>query len=142
MLPPLFALVQFDTWWQAATLFVVLNTIQFLVGNVVLPRMQGDSLNIDPVMVLLSLAFWGAIWGVPGMFLSTPLTVAVMVILAQFPATRKAAVLISANGAPQGVTGDPVDAQPAPTPPPVKKAEQEHKKEVRRPLKPRKTAPT
>jgi predicted PurR-regulated permease PerM len=143
MIPPVFALVQFDTWWQAAALFAVLNTIQFLVGNVVLPRMQGDSLNIDPVMVLLSLAFWGAIWGVPGMFLSTPLTVAVMVILAQFPATRKAAVLISANGAPQGVTGDPVDAQPAPKPPPVKKAEQEElQKEVRRPLKRRKTAPT
>lgn len=124
LLPPLFALVQFSTWWQAATLLVVLNLLQFTMGNVVLPRMQGDSLNIDPVMVLLSLAFWGAIWGVPGMFLSTPLTVAVMVILAQFPATRKIAVLISANGAPQGVTGDPVDAQPAPVPPPVKKAEQ------------------
>jgi AI-2 transport protein TqsA len=121
----------------------VLNTIQFLVGNVVLPRMQGDSLNIDPVMVLLSLAFWGAIWGVPGMFLSTPLTVAVMVILAQYPATRKAAVLISANGAPQGVTGDPVDAQPAPVPPQVKKAEdKERAKEERRPLKRRKAAPT
>lgn len=142
LIPPVFALVQFDTWWQAATLFVVLNTIQALVGNIVLPRMQGDSLNIDPVMVLLSLAFWGAIWGVPGMFLSTPLTVAVMVILAQFPATRKAAVLISANGAPQGVTGDPVDAEPAPTPPQVKKAEQKERAREDRPLKRRKTAPT
>jgi len=142
LIPPVFALVQFDTWWQAATLFVVLNTIQALVGNIVLPRMQGDSLNIDPVMVLLSLAFWGAIWGVPGMFLSTPLTVAVMVILAQFPATRKAAVLISANGAPQGVTGDPVDAEPAPTPPQVKKAEQKERAKEERPLKRRKAAPT
>jgi len=122
---------------------VTLNSIQFLVGNVVLPRMQGDSLNIDPVIVLLSLAFWGAIWGVPGMFLSTPLTVAAMVILAQFPATRKAAVLISADGAPQGVTGDPATAEPAPKPPPVKKAEEEElEKEVRRPLKRRKAAPT
>jgi AI-2 transport protein TqsA len=109
LLPPVFALVQFDSWWQAATLLVVLNLVQFVVANVMLPRMQGDSLNIDPVVVLLSLAFWGVIWGVPGMFLSTPLTVAAMVILAQFPSTRRVAVLLSANGAPQGVGGNPAD---------------------------------
>ena len=34
-----------------------------MVGNILLPRMQGGSLNIDPVIVLLSLAFWGAVWG-------------------------------------------------------------------------------
>jgi len=109
LLPPVFALVQFDTWWQAATLLVVLNLVQFVVANVMLPRMQGDSLNIDPVVVLLSLAFWGLIWGVPGMFLSTPLTVAAMVILAQFPSTRRVAVLLSADGAPQGISGNPAD---------------------------------
>lgn len=99
--PPLFALVQYDTIWQAVVLISVLQTIQFVVGNVVLPRMQGDSLNIDPVVVLLSLAFWGAIWGVPGMFLSTPLTVIAMVVCAQFEGARWVAVLLSANGAPE-----------------------------------------
>lgn len=116
LLPPVFALVQFDTWWQALTLLVVLQSIQFVVGNVVQPRMQGDSLNIDPVVVLLSLAFWGLIWGLPGMFLSTPLTVGAMIILAQFPATRRLAVLLSENGNPQGVTGNPATAEPTTTP--------------------------
>ena len=116
LLPPVFALVQFDGWWQALTLLIVLQSIQFVVGNVVQPRMQGDSLNIDPVVVLLSLAFWGLIWGLPGMFLSTPLTVAAMVILAQFPATRKLAVLLSENGNPQGVTGNPATAELTTTP--------------------------
>lgn len=131
LLPPVFALVQFDTWWQAAVLLVGLNLIQFVVGNLVLPRMQGDSLNIDPVVVLLALAFWGLIWGIPGMFLSTPLTVAMMVVLAQFPATRKLAVLLSANGSPQGVSGTPVDAEAAPTPPKVARAEEEKRAETR-----------
>lgn len=99
--PPLFAVVQFSTWHQAAILLVVLQTVQFLVGNVVQPRMQGRSLNMDPVAVLLALGFWGAIWGMPGMFLSTPLTVMAMVILAQFPGARWAAVLLSADGEPQ-----------------------------------------
>jgi AI-2 transport protein TqsA len=100
LLPPLFALVQFDTFWQAAVLFAVLNAINFIVGNVILPRMQGDSLNLDPVVVLLALAFWGAIWGLAGMFLSTPLTVMAMVVLAQFEGGRWLAVLMSGDGNP------------------------------------------
>jgi AI-2 transport protein TqsA len=100
LIPPLFALVQFDTFWQAIVLFAVLNAINFIVGNVVLPRMQGDSLNLDPVAVLLALAFWGVIWGLPGMFLSTPLTVMTMVVLAQFEGGRWLAVLMSGDGNP------------------------------------------
>ncbi|MDP1962219.1 MAG: AI-2E family transporter, partial [Reyranella sp.] len=73
--PALFGLVQLDTLLQGVFLLAVLYAIQFLVGNIITPRMQGDSLNIDPVVVLLALAFWGVIWSLPGMFLSTPLAV-------------------------------------------------------------------
>ncbi|MES2897987.1 MAG: AI-2E family transporter [Pseudomonadota bacterium] len=99
--PPIFALIQFPTFWPAVILLGVLQAIQFVVGNIILPRMQGDSLNMDPVVVLLSLAFWGALWGMAGMFLSTPLTVMAMVILAQFRGTRWLAVLLSADGEPE-----------------------------------------
>jgi predicted PurR-regulated permease PerM len=102
MLPPLFALVQFPTLWPAIILLGALQAINFVVGNVILPRLQGDSLNIDPVVVLLALAFWGAIWGLPGMFLSTPLTVMAMVILAQFKGSHWIAVLLSSDGDPLG----------------------------------------
>lgn len=101
-LPALFALVQFDNYWPAFILVCVLQAINFVVGNVILPRMQGDSLNIDPVVVLLSLAFWGTLWGLTGMFLSTPLTVTVMVILAQFKGSHWIAVLLSDDGTPNG----------------------------------------
>jgi AI-2 transport protein TqsA len=102
ILPPLFALVQFPTLWRGVVLFVALQLIGFVVGNVVQPRMQRDSLNIDPVVVLLSLALWGAVWGLPGMFLSTPLTVAVITILAQFEGSRWVAILMSGDGEPEG----------------------------------------
>jgi AI-2 transport protein TqsA len=105
--PPIFALVQFEAYWPAIVLLAVLQTIQFIVGNVVLPRMQGDSLNIDPVAVLLALAFWGKIWGAAGMFLSTPLTVAAMVILAQFDSSRWLAVLLSSDGEPHKLRDKP-----------------------------------
>lgn len=101
--PALFGLVQFDTLWQGFLLLGVLYAIQFVVGNIITPRMQGDSLNIDPVVVLLALALWGALWGLPGMFLSTPLAVMAMIILAEFEGSRWIAILISENGDPQGV---------------------------------------
>ena len=74
----------------------------FLIGNILLPRLQGDSLNMDPLVVLMSLGFWGTIWGLPGMFLSTPLTVLSMVVLAQFEGSRWIAILLSADGNPMG----------------------------------------
>ncbi|MBQ1543301.1 AI-2E family transporter [Caulobacter sp. CCUG 60055] len=113
ILPTLFALVQFDSIWPAVILISALEAIHFFVGNVIYPRMQGESLNMDPVVVLLSLAFWGAIWGLPGMFLSTPLTVMAMVILAQFDGSRWIAVLLSGDGDPLGGSGGfPKDEQP------------------------------
>ncbi|MFI4973717.1 MAG: AI-2E family transporter [Caulobacterales bacterium] len=104
--PVLFALVQFDTLWQAVFLLIGLQALTMVVGNILLPRMQGRGLNIDPVVVLLSLAFWGAIWGVAGMFLSTPLTMLVMVTCAQFGGARWIAVLLSADGDPDSLGGE------------------------------------
>ncbi len=98
--PPIFALVQFDTLWQAITLFAVLQTIGLIVANVIQPRMQGRSLNMDPIVLLLALAFWSVLWGLPGAFLSTPLTTVMMVVLAQFQGARWIAVLMSADGNP------------------------------------------
>ena len=62
--------------------------------------MQGDNQNIDPIVVLLALAFWGKLWGVAGMFLSTPLAVMAMAILAEFKGSRWIAVLLSGDGEP------------------------------------------
>jgi predicted PurR-regulated permease PerM len=106
--PTLFALLQFPTLWQGAALGAGLLAIAFVVGNILMPRMQGRSLNIDPVILLLSLAFWGAVWGGTGMFLSTPLTMLVMVVLAQFEGSRWIAVLISADGDPHAIGASPI----------------------------------
>jgi AI-2 transport protein TqsA len=110
ILPTLFAVVQpLSAWpdWMpddsllcAAIVFLGVSVWQFLIGNFVAPRMQADSLNLSPLVVLLSLAVWGALWGPAGMFLSAPLTVMVMIVLAQVPGARWIAVLLSANGNP------------------------------------------
>jgi predicted PurR-regulated permease PerM len=108
ILPALFAFVQED-WpaympqdelWCAAAVFFGVSIWQFLIGNFVGPRMMSNRLNLSALVVLLSLAVWGALWGLPGMFLSAPLTVLIMIVLAQIPGARWIAVLMSADGNP------------------------------------------
>ena len=101
LLPPLFALLQFEEYWRAIALFGALQVVFFVVGSVLQPKMQRDGLNIDPVVVLLALTLWGALWGVAGMFLSTPLTVMLIIVLAQFESSRWIAILLSGDGRPE-----------------------------------------
>ena len=63
---------------------------------------MGSSLNLSPVAILVALAVWGGLWGVAGMFLCVPITVIVMIVCAHFSATRPFAVLLSADGHPEG----------------------------------------
>jgi predicted PurR-regulated permease PerM len=99
-LPTAFALVQFNTLTPILLVAAGLHTWQFTIGNLVQPRMTGQSLNLSAVVVLLALALWGAIWGVAGAFLAAPLTVMLMIVLAQFRSTRWIAILLSENGKP------------------------------------------
>lgn len=100
LFPAVFGLVEFDEVWRAIVLIGGLEAVHFAVSHVLQPRLQGRSLNVDPIVVLLALALWGAIWGVVGAFLSTPLTVVAMAILAEFRETRPLAVLLSSDGRP------------------------------------------
>ncbi|HLZ75119.1 AI-2E family transporter [Phenylobacterium sp.] len=100
LFPAVFGLVEFTALWPALILIGGLEAIHFGVSHVVQPRLQSRSLNLDPIVVLLALAFWGAVWGVVGAFLSTPLAVVAMAIMAEFKSTRPLAVLLSRDGKP------------------------------------------
>ena len=71
---------------------------QVVIGNILDPRAMGKSLNLSPLVILLSLAFWGTIWGSIGALLCVPLMVVLNIILAQFPQTRSFSILLSQDG--------------------------------------------
>ena len=100
VLPVAFGLVQFETLTPIIILAGGLFGAQFIIGNTIQPKMMGDSMNLSALVVVLSLTLWYALWGGVGAFLSAPLTVIIMIILAQFPTTRWLAVLLSADGQP------------------------------------------
>jgi len=96
--PALLTLIQFDTYYPFVVVSMGLSAVQMGVGNFLDPRMMGETLNLSPLVILLSLAVWGTIWGIPGMFLSIPIMVIVTIMLAQFDTTRPIAVLLSKDG--------------------------------------------
>ena len=69
--------------------------IQGLVGNVIEPRMMGDSLDLHPVAILMSLIFWGMLWGIVGMLLATPITAVLKIFLDRFEGSRPLAELMA-----------------------------------------------
>lgn len=96
--PSILALVQFETLGPFFVTASVLTALQFCIGSLIEPKLMGNSLNLSPIVILLSLGLWGAIWGIPGMFLCVPITVIIMIIFSYFPQTRPVAVLLSGNG--------------------------------------------
>ena len=71
------------------------GSIQLVIGNIVQPKLMGESLDLHPVVVLLSLIFFGTIWGIIGMFLAVPITAVIKIYLQRFGYTRALADLIS-----------------------------------------------
>jgi AI-2 transport protein TqsA len=69
--------------------------IQFISGNVVEPKIMGDSFELHPVAVLLTLMLWGMIWGIVGMILATPVTAAIKILLERFDRTRPVAEMLA-----------------------------------------------
>ncbi|MEM7573193.1 MAG: AI-2E family transporter [Bacteroidota bacterium] len=98
ILPGLLALLQFDGISQFLVIAIGVSGIQVLVGNIIEPRMMGDTLNISPLVIVLALIIWSILWGVAGMLLSVPITVMIIIFCAQFPATRNVAILLSKDG--------------------------------------------
>lgn len=99
-LPVILALIQPEGGGLKTALIALglLVAAEQTMSSVIEPRLIGRSLNLSPLVVLLSLAVWGSLWGFAGLLLSVPITVTVMIILTQFPSTRPIAILLSDTG--------------------------------------------
>ncbi len=79
--PVLFTLVQFDSVGTMILVLALMAGIQTLAFNVAEPMILGKRLNLNPLLILLSVLMWGYIWGIVGMLLSVPLTAIIKIII-------------------------------------------------------------
>ena len=97
-IPPIaITLFQYGSISKTLLVAVLLIAVQVVVGNILEPKIMGRGLNLSPLVVLLSLIFWGWVWGIPGMLLSVPLTAAIRIGMEQLESTSTAAALISSE---------------------------------------------
>ena len=92
--------VQFGDANTTLLVFLIAAGIQFLNGNVIDPMLMGRALRLSSFGIILSLAFWGAVWGIPGMFLSVPIMVMLLVVCSHVPGLRPFAIMLSREGLP------------------------------------------
>lgn len=70
---------------------VLTGTVQMVVGNVIEPKLMGESLGLHPITVLLALILWGMLWGISGMLLAAPMTAVARILLDSLEMTRPVA---------------------------------------------------
>ncbi|WP_294607052.1 AI-2E family transporter [uncultured Roseovarius sp.] len=104
VLVALVAYVQLADGTLALAIFILVGAIQFMNGNVIDPMLMGRALRLSSFGIIISLAFWGAVWGIPGMFLSVPIMVALMIVCSHVPGLRPVAILLSREGLPESTT--------------------------------------
>ncbi len=98
LFPAIFSLLQFGEFTPFLLILFFVGLIQLIVGNFLEPRLMGSSMNISPLVTIISLSLWGLIWGITGMILSVPITVVMIIIFSQFEKTKPIAILLSEKG--------------------------------------------
>lgn len=97
LFPILIGILKFGFDLRVLLVAIGLMVTQFVIGNIVEPMMTGKSLNLSPIVILISLIFWGYVWGIVGMILAVPLTSAMKIFFENIPGLKPIADIISAE---------------------------------------------
>ncbi len=96
--PILLAIVQYyPSAWTPVFTAVALLLIQMVMGNVIEPKIMGDSLNLSPVVILLSLVFFGWMWGMVGALLSVPFAATIKIVCENVAALKPISILMGSG---------------------------------------------
>lgn len=91
----LYAIIQFQSLTMSLIVFVGFAVLQIVISNFVYPTLQGHSLALSPVAIIVALAFWSWVWGIAGALIAVPLTAALVIICEHFRSTEWIARLLS-----------------------------------------------
>ncbi|GIV62515.1 MAG: UPF0118 membrane protein [Rhodothermaceae bacterium] len=95
LFPLVWSFLQFDALTVPLLVLLLLGSVQMTMGNVIEPKIMAFSLNLSPLLILMSLIFWGWLWGIWGMILAMPLTGAVKIFFENVEPLAPLSVLMS-----------------------------------------------
>lgn len=95
LLPAPVLFLQFGLGPQFFIVLGLLVATEFTIGNLVEPRFLGEGMDLHPATVVACLIFWTLVWGVPGAFLSVPITASIKIVLSKIKHTRPVAEFLA-----------------------------------------------
>jgi predicted PurR-regulated permease PerM len=88
IIPITIAILTKDSLWYAVGVLSIFALVQFAEGNFITPRIMGNSVNINPLMILLSIVIIGSITGLIGLILTVPILAILKVIVDHYPSLK------------------------------------------------------
>jgi predicted PurR-regulated permease PerM len=94
VMPILLSLALFSGWGHALIIMGVFFALELIVSNFIEPLLYGTHVGLSPLAILVAAIFWTLVWGLPGLILSTPLTVCLVVMGRYVPSLNFLNVLL------------------------------------------------
>jgi putative permease len=88
------ALIAFSQWGLTSEfgwLLVIYGVIQFLDGNLLVPLLFSEVVNLHPIAIIVSVVFFGSLWGIWGVFFAIPLATFIQAVIKAWPSHEPAA---------------------------------------------------
>ena len=95
ILPIALSFIQFPHSFIPFLAAIILIVIQLFMGSFLDPEMMGNKFNLSPVVIVISLFFWGYVWGVVGAFLAVPMTALLKIVFQNIDSLRFLSILMS-----------------------------------------------
>lgn len=84
------ALLNFDSWTQILMPPLAAYALTVLEGQFITPLLLGRQLTLNPILVFLTVIFWGWLWGMPGALLAVPILTIAKIVVTNLPGTPPA----------------------------------------------------
>lgn len=96
-IPPIIIAIitYYPNWWPIIGITLVILGIQQILGNVISPKLMGESLDISPVMILFGLLLFTWMWGIVGAWLSVMIVATIRIVCGNIEPLKPIGVLLS-----------------------------------------------
>lgn len=91
------ALLQYNDPTFIVYVILFPTIVHIIIGNIIEPKIFGEAFGLHPITIILSLIFWGMIWGMMGVLLAAPITAIIKIAFEKFQATLPFAKLLEGN---------------------------------------------
>jgi len=95
LIPLPIAFIQFEDSTSIILVIALPLIVHIIIGNILEPKIFGETFGLHPITIILSLIFWGMIWGVIGVLLAAPITAIVKITFERFETTKSISRLLA-----------------------------------------------